>query len=138
MARLRQYQAEIEEQNTQVVIISFGTPALARKWIQETQTEFIFLIDPEKKSYRAFSLEHSLMRSWNPKIWFAYARLMAWGRKWRGIQGDSGQLGGDIIVDRSGIIRLVHRSQDPADRPPVDDILEKLKEINDHQEEILG
>lgn len=89
-------------------------------------------------SYRAFGLDYSLPRSWSPKIWFVYAHLLAQGRKWRGIQGDSGQLGGDFIVDRSGIIRMAFRSHDPADRPSVDDILEKLKEINHNPEGIPG
>ena len=130
MAQLRQFQAEIEAHNTQVVIISFGSITLAQKWIEETIATFQFLIDPDMKSYQAFGLEYSLGRSWSPKIWFEYARLMARGRKWRGIQGESGQLGGDFIVDRSGIIRMAYRSHDPADRPTVSYILEKLEDIN--------
>ena len=98
--------------------------------MEETKASFQFLLDPERKAYQAFGLEYSLGRSWSPKIWFEYARLMAQGRKWRGIQGDSGQLGGDFIVDRSGIIRMAYRSHDPADRPSVSDILEKLKDID--------
>ena len=130
MAQLRQYQAELEAHNTRVAIISFGSITLAQKWMEETKASFQFLLDPERKAYQAFGLEYSLGRSWSPKIWFEYARLMAQGRKWRGIQGDSGQLGGDFIVDRSGIIRMAYGSHDPADRPSVSDILEKLKDIN--------
>ena len=59
------------------------------------------------------------MRSWQPQVWIHYARLMLGGHAWRGIQEDSGQLGGDFIVDRRGIVRLAYRSQDPTDRPPV-------------------
>jgi peroxiredoxin len=134
VAQLCRFQDEIEALNTRGVIISFGSPPLAQKWIEETQATFPILIDPEMISYRAFGLENSLARSWSPKIWFEYARLMARGRKWRGIQGDSGQLGGDFIVDRTGIIRMAFRSHDPADRPSVDDIVEVLREINDHSE----
>ena len=130
MAQLRQFQAELEAHNTRVAIISFGSTTLAQKWIEETKATFQFLIDPEMKSYQAFGLEYSLRRSWSPKILFEYARLMAQGRKWRGIQGDSGQLGGDFIVDRSGIIRMAYRSHDPADRPSMSDILETLKGIS--------
>jgi hypothetical protein len=71
-----------------------------------------------------------MRRSWGIKVWLEYTRLMVKGRKWRGIQGDSSQLGGDIIVDREGIIRMAYRSHDPTDRPPVSDILERLDEIN--------
>lgn len=130
MAQLRQFQAELEARNTHVAIISFGSITLAQKWMEETKASFQFLLDPERKAYQAFGLDHSLSRSWSPKVWIEYARLMAQGRKWRGIQGDSGQLGGDFIVDRSGIIRMAYRSHDPADRPAVSDILEKLEDIN--------
>jgi len=130
VAQLRQFQAEIEAYNTRVTIISFASTTLAQKWIEETQADFQFLIDPEMKSYQAFGLEYSLARSWSPKIWFEYARLISQGRKWRGLQGDSGQLGGDFIVDRSGIIRMAYRSHDPADRPTVKYILENLEDVN--------
>ena len=130
MAQLRLFQSELEARDTRVALIAFGSNALAQEWIKETSTTFRFLIDPERKAYQAFGLEYSLLRSWRPKIWFEYARLMAKGRKWRGIQGDSGQLGGDFIVDRDGIIRMAYRSHDPTDRPAASYILEKLEDIN--------
>ncbi|MEW5941391.1 MAG: AhpC/TSA family protein, partial [Chloroflexota bacterium] len=45
----------------------------------------------------------------------------------RGIQGDSGQLGGDVIVDSAGRIRFIHRSHDPTDRPDVSTLLAALR-----------
>jgi hypothetical protein len=38
-------------------------------------------------------------------------------------------LGGDFIVDSQGKVRLVYRSHDPTDRPPVEDILAILHSI---------
>ena len=58
-----------------------------------------------------------------------YVRLLIAGRKWRGIQGDSAQLGGDFIVDTNGILRLAYRSHDPTDRPSVDDLLNLLQQL---------
>jgi hypothetical protein len=132
VGQLLSFKSEIEARNTSVTIISFGTPSLAQQWIEETRSSFQFLIDPKKKAYQAFGLESSLFRSWSPKIWVAYARLLTQGRKWRGIQGDSGQLGGDFIVDQNGIIRMAYRSRDPADRPGVDEILNILDAITSH------
>ena len=133
MAQLRLSKLEFDARHTRVVLISFGTIPLAQAWIMETQTDFQFLLDHEKKAYRAYGLERSLLRSWSPKIWFEYARLLALGRKWRGIQGDSGQLGGDFIIDQNGIIRMAYRSHDPADRPAVSDLLNVLDKINSGQ-----
>lgn len=129
MVQLLPFKTEIEARNTRVTVISFGTPALAHNWIEETRSSFQFLIDRDRNAYQAFGLESSLLRAWRPKTWFAYARLMAQGWKWRGIQGDSAQLGGDFIIDQQGIIRMAYRSNDPTDRPKVEDIIRGLDEI---------
>jgi hypothetical protein len=129
VVQLLPFKAEIEARNTCVTVISFGTPALAHNWIQETQSSFKFLIDREQKAYQAYGLESSLVRSWSPKVWFAYARLLLQGWKWRGIQGDSRQLGGDFIVDSSGILRMAYRSHDPTDRSKPGEIIQILDEI---------
>ncbi len=39
------------------------------------------------------------------------------------------KIGGDFIVDRNGILRLVHPSHDPTDRPSVEALLKALEKI---------
>jgi len=126
VAQLRPHAAEIESLNAQVVVISFGAALGAQTWLQETGAPFALLLDPDRAAYRAYGLEHSLVRSWGPRVWLRYAQLLLAGRPWRGIQGDSGQLGGDIVVDANGIIRYAYRSHDPTDRPPVSQLLSVL------------
>lgn len=109
-----------------VVLISFGAQGLAAGWIAETGVPFDLWLDPDRSAYRAYGLERSLRRSWAPRVWWAYARLMASGHTWRGIQGDSGQLGGDFIVGPDGLIRYAHRSKDPTDRPGVEEMVQLL------------
>ena len=125
MAQLRQHAAEIVSLNAQVVVISFGTALGAQVWPKETGAPFTFLLDPDRAAYRAYGLEHSVARAWGLKVWGRYAQLMLAGRKWRGTlrEGDSGQLGGDFIVDRDGVIRLAYRSHDPTDRLPIRQLL---------------
>jgi peroxiredoxin len=127
VAQLRQHDDVFEELNTRVAIISFGTFPGAKIWLHETAVPFEFFLDPQRKAYQAYGLERSLIRSWGPKIWLTYARLLLSGCRWRGIQGDSAQLGGDFVVDKNGIIRLAYRSHDPTDRPSFDKILEILQ-----------
>ncbi len=100
-------------------------------WLQETQAPFLLLLDQTRGSYRAYGLERSLLRSWGPKIIWQYVRLLLSGRRWRGIQGDSGQLGGDFIIDTNGILRFTHPSRDPADRPSMDQLLAVLGELHE-------
>ncbi len=126
MAQLRQHIAELEAIQTRVVVVSFGSIVGAQVWLKETGVLFTFLLDPDRAAYRVYGLEHSVARAWGLKVWGRYAELMLAGRKWRGIQGDSGQLGGDIIVDSNGIIRLLYRSRDPTDRPSVSELLAVL------------
>ena len=130
VAQLRLQYADFQALNTTIVVISFGSKETVQRWLQETETPFPMLLDPERIAYQAYGLDHSLLRSWSPKIWWHYAKLMLSGRRWRGIQGDSGQLGGDFIVDTTGIIRLVHPSKDPADRPSIDQLLITLHKLN--------
>jgi hypothetical protein len=54
-----------------------------------------------------------------------YFRLLREGKKLQNYgKDDYYQAGGDFLVDRDGNIRFAHRSQDPADRPPVEKLLE--------------
>ena len=129
MAQLCQHLDELERANTQVLIVTFGSLLGAQAWLEESCPPFRLLLDPERKVYRAYGLERSLLRSWSLRTILAYLKLLASGRKWRGIQGDSSQLGGDFIVDSQGVIRLAYRSHDSADRPPVSDLLAILRSI---------
>ncbi len=125
-----QHKAEIESLHARIVVVSFGQAWQARAWLEETGAAFQLWLDPERAAYRAYGLEYSLLRSWAPRVWRRYAQLMLAGRKWRGLQGDSGQLGGDFVVDAGGILRLAYLSRDPTDRPPVSELLETLRRLN--------
>ena len=130
MAQLCQNLDELEALNTRVLVITFGSFPLAQAWLEETCTPFHLLLDSERVAYRAYRLERSFLRSWGPKTIWRYVRLLAAGRKWRGIQGDSAQLGGDFIVDTNGVIRLAYRSHDPTDRPSVAHLMKILQQHN--------
>lgn len=129
MAQLCQYQDALKRLDTQVLIISFGTLPRAQAWLEETCSPFCLLLDPERAVYNAYGLERSLLRSWNFWTIWRYVQLLSSGRRWRGIQGDSAQLGGDFIVDAEGVVRLAYRSYDPTDRPSVTQLLDVLGEL---------
>ncbi len=125
-----QHQDEFKRLNTEVLIVSFGALPLAQAWLEETCAPFRLLLDPERTVYQAYGLERSFWRSWNLKTMRRYVQLMRDGRQWRGIQGDSTQLGGDFIVDTGGMVRLAYRSHDPTDRPSTEQLLAILRELN--------
>jgi len=128
VAQLCQHQEELDRLNVEVLIISFGTLPAAERWLEETCNPFRLLLDPERTVYEAYGLERSLARSWNLRTIRRYVQLLTSGRRWRGIQGDSAQLGGDFVVDADGIVQIAYRSHDPTDRPDVDDLLSIMQQ----------
>jgi peroxiredoxin len=111
--KLCRRQDEIAALDAAVVIVSFATPAFASRWLA------------------AYGMTRSFARSWSLKMVKLYIELLRSGRTWRGIHGDSTQLGGDFIVDARGILRLVHPSRDPSDRPEVERVIEILRQARE-------
>ncbi len=129
MAQLCQQQEELEKLKVKVIIITFGNLLGAQNWLQETCSPFNLLLDPDRSIYDRYGLERSLLRSWNLRTIWMYIKLLSSGRKWRGIQGDSAQLGGDFVIDSQGIIKLAYKSHDPTDRPSVSSLIELFRQI---------
>ena len=127
MAQVVSRKYAFESLKSNVVTISFGTPYWAQVWLEETQSPFPLLLDRERTAYRAYGLERSLLRSWGWQTLSYYARALMSGEQWRGIRGDSGQLGGDFLVDSKGFVRLAYPSRTPTDRPPVEELLSVLQ-----------
>ena len=110
-------------------LLSFGQEWQAKRWLEETQSPFPLLLDPDRRVYRAYGLERSVAKAWHPRMFLYYFRLLLKGRKLRPIQGDTNQMGGDFIVDHGGIVRFAHPSEDPADRPSIETLLQTLKSL---------
>lgn len=133
MAQLCQFQDEFRRLDTRVLIVTFGALPAAQAWVKETCAPLPVLLDPDRTAYDAYGLERSLRRARNLRAIWRYTQLLTSGRQWRGIQGDSAQLGGDFAVDGEGIIRLAHRSHDPTDRPAVESTLRHVGELEERE-----
>ena len=82
------------------------------------------LVDEGRAAYRAYGLGRgSVRRVWGPRTWCAYAKLIAAGRRPRRATEDTLQLGGDFVVGSEGRLVYAFRSSDPADRPPLEDLI---------------
>jgi len=129
VAQLRHFEDDFRRLGVQLLIISFGTEYWARAWLQETGSPFPLLLDLERATYQVYGLGSSFIRVWSPKVMWHYLKLILRGEHMRPVQGDPHQLGGDVIVDAEGAIRLIHRSKDPVDRPPVASLLAVLRKL---------
>ena len=111
-----------------MVAVSFESLPPLQEFTRREQLPFPVLSDPERKAYRAFGLqEGSAHRIFGlPTIW-TYLRGLFQGRWPRLPSANIRQLGGDILIDASGKVALLYRSQSPADRPTVDMLLEAFR-----------
>jgi hypothetical protein len=125
---LRQRIDQFQALGCEVVAVSFEPWPLLQEFARREKLPFPVLSDPERKAYRAFGLqEGSAHRIFGlPTIW-TYLRGLFQGRLPRYPSANIRQLGGDILIDASGNIVLLHRSRSPADRPTAAQLLEALR-----------
>jgi hypothetical protein len=123
-------QEEFAQLNTRVFIISFGTLPALQQWMNEVCGTFTVLLDRERVAYKAYQLDRSRLRSWHPRVvWVYIKRWFQHGKFYDSHGDDTSQLGGDFIVDQAGLLRLVHPSHDPTDRPSVDELVKALAKL---------
>lgn len=120
--------AEFDRRGVPVVVVSFAEPAKLAYYQKRQQWPFKLLADPERKAYEAFALKRlPWFRVFSPATLTLYFKLRRRGMKQEPYGGeDIYQSGGDFLIDHEGNILLAYRSQDPADRPPVEALLRQI------------
>lgn len=112
-----------------VAVITFGAPERVAAYQRDQLAPLTVLVDDDRRTYRAYGLGRgSVWKVWGPKIWWAYAKLIRRGRRFRRPSEDTLQLGGDFVVGRDGRIAYAFYSDDPDDRPPVDDLVAAVRQ----------
>ncbi len=125
---MRQHEAEIEALEIKVVVVTFEIGPMAEAYVRETDLRWPLLVDETRELYTAYGMERG--RSWQilgPASMWAYAKLLAKGRRLRRPNDDVFQLGGDVLIDPQGVVRLHHVGSGPADRPSVSSLLELVR-----------
>jgi hypothetical protein len=111
----------------EVLVVSFEPVELLPGYRTLHGWPFPVVSDPERAAYSAFGLGSA---GWTellgPRVLLRYARLILRGYRIRGTAGDVHQLGGDFVLGPERRLVYVHRSADPADRPPVSALLNAL------------
>ncbi len=121
---MRQRRAELL--SARVVIITFASAAKAARALQPWLPYFEVWVDPEREAYRAWGLGSRWLGLLNRGTLRLYARLLLRGRRWRPIQWDFAQLGGDAVLDAEGLVRYWHPERTPDDRPPIEALIGAL------------
>ncbi len=112
----------------EVVVVSFVRPDRLAQYLRVHPWPFTVLADPDRSAYRAFGLGRaSWLRLLRPRVMARYLQLVWSGWKPEAAQEDVHQLGGDFVLDGSGRLVYSYRSADPADRPPVAELLAAVR-----------
>ena len=128
---MRQQQAQFDRRGVKVAVISFAEPSKLVRYQEHHRWPFIMLADPERQVYQAFALKRlSWFQVFSPAALKLYWKLLRGGMKLERYDGeDIYQSGGDFLIDRDGNILFAHRSQDPADRPALVQMLDAIDDI---------
>jgi len=125
---VKSFKDVFDRRGVTIVVISFAEPERLAPYQEHHRWPFVMLADPKRIAYQAFALKRlSWFRVFSPSTLRLYFRLLREGKKFQSYgKDDYYQAGGDFLVDREGNILFAHRSQNPADRPPVEKLLEAI------------
>ena len=125
---MRQRLAETERSDVEVLVIGFETPERLGRFCRRFEVPYRCLADESRAVYRAYGMGRaSWLRTFTPRAIGPYLRHMMNGQPVRSRSDqDVRQRGGDFVVGPDGLIRLAYVSDDPADRPSLDDLLRHL------------
>ena len=126
---MREIENEINVLGLRVLVVTFEAGALTQGYVRDTELQWPLLVDESRALYNAYSMEHGrLWEVYGPPAWWIYAKLLIKGRRLRTSHSDFKQLGGDVLIDPEGIVRIHHVGSGPADRPSVASIIERVAE----------
>ena len=131
MAQLRDKAAEFEKENVRVVLVGMGPPKESREFLDRFKVPFPMICDPERRLYDIYGLKKmGVLGFFSPSLALKSLSAVVQGNMAGIPEGDVKQLAGIFIIDNSGLVRFRHLSADPADFPPVEDVLGALESIS--------
>ncbi len=128
LAQLREHEQELDRLGAVVVSVSFEEPSVIGRFAERELLPYPILSDPERRAYRAFGLERGRTgQVWSANALRTYARGLMRGRLPRLPRADIAQLAGDFVLDAQGRVVYEYRSEEAADRPAIDDVLDAVR-----------
>ena len=97
---------------------------MAKSYVESRDLIWPMLVDDELTLYHAYGFERATLgKLLGPITTLKYVWLMLTGTK----PGSPGkvirQMGGNVLIDPDGVVRMHHRSVTPHDRPGIEEIL---------------
>lgn len=121
---MRQHEQKLFELGIDVAVVTFDANFMAKAYVEQTKLRWPLLLDCDRSQYRAYQMDRATAWSiYGPASVWHYLKLLAQGRRLRWPGSDTRQLGGDVLIDPSGIVKFHFVSTSPHDRPPPESIL---------------
>jgi alkyl hydroperoxide reductase subunit AhpC len=125
-ARLGQRKDEIEAKGAKLIAIGNGHAQWAADFIEAESVDFPVYIDPAKRVYELFGMQHGRLKVINRKSLAHGARATSRGFRQSAVRGDPFQNGGVVVLDGHGDIRYAHVESVAGDLADLDEVLAAL------------
>jgi peroxiredoxin len=128
---VKAFKEEFDRRGVGIIVISFAEPERLAPYQEDHRWPFAMLADPQRIAYQAFALKRlSLLHVFSLSTLRLYIKLFGEGKKIQSYgRDDYYQAGGDFLIDHRGNVFFAHRSQNPADRPPIEKLLNAVDRI---------
>jgi peroxiredoxin len=121
-------ETELGELDVSVAVVTFDAGPLAENYVKQSGLSWPLLVDPDRELYAAYGIERAgNWKLYRPSVIWEHIKLLLKGRRLGRPGRDVHQLGGDVLIDPAGTVRMHYVSQDPADRPSVESILDTVR-----------
>ncbi len=126
---MREFEQEIETLQGRVAVISFARPEHLKRFAEHLGHPYLWLADPERRSYKQFGLRRrGFMSIAPPRVVWDYVRFTLAGKIWHPEQLDVAQMGGDFVFDRRGRLTLAYEGSSSNDRPSAKTVMAAFRE----------
>lgn len=116
--------------DAEVVLVTFAHHRLLAGYRNRYVAPIAVLSDETRHTYRAFGFGRgSVRRVWGWRALRRYVELLWSGHRDLGIEGDTLQLGGDVVIDRHGRVAWLFHGAGPDDRPTVDALAAAVRDL---------
>lgn len=127
---MQQHLQEIIKLGGDIIVITQSRPEHLKVYLEDNPKPFPVVCDPERKVYRAFGLlpgKAKMFLSFRVIGNYLKRIFQGWKVRLPVKQEDVLQLGGDFVLDQQRRLVFAYRSNDPADRPDVQQLLNALR-----------
>ncbi len=126
--QLQQRREEFARLGIEIYVVTFDEVERAREYVEKNRLGWPLLLDPVRAVYQGFGMGRA---NWwtlmGPSSMWKYIVMWLKGGKPQKVGSDVHQLGGDVLIDPAGVLRLNYVSKTPHDRPSIQSLIDLVE-----------